>query len=164
MSYERTCKDCEKQFTAAANYCPFCGEAVDDGSSIERRVTITEAADGGLLVGEREIVETIDDICSELKALQDEVDNPQAKAALRAATGNAWRASVLHRVAKNSDIRMVADTGRGSTSVRGPVADDFTRECGGGDRGQLTPTGLLAFATACALTLGVAFALVVMFP
>ncbi|QCW03595.1 hypothetical protein [Natrinema pallidum] len=134
MSYEQTCDDCGKEFTAAGSYCPFCGEPVDGGSStIERRVTITEAPDGGLLVGEREIVETIDSICSELEALRDEVEDPRAKAALRAATGSAWRASVLHRVAKNSDIRMATDTGRGSTSVRSPVGDGFTRECGGGD-------------------------------
>lgn len=131
MSYERTCSNCEKEFTAAGSYCPFCGEAVDDGSStIERRVTITEAPDGGLLVGEREIVETIDGICSKLEALQDDVDDPRAKAALRTATGSAWRASVLHRAEKNSDIRMVTDTGRGSPSVRGPETDSFTREGG----------------------------------
>ncbi|SEQ28485.1 hypothetical protein [Natrinema salaciae] len=131
MSYEQICDDCHKEFTASGDFCPFCGVPVDgDSSTIERRVTITEAPDGGLLVGEREIVEKIDDVCSELESLQDDVDNPQAKAALRAAIGNAWRASVLHRVAENSDIRMVTDTGSGKTSVLGPETDGFTRECG----------------------------------
>ncbi|WP_226041535.1 hypothetical protein [Natrinema sp. DC36] len=129
MSYERTCSDCEKEFTAAASYCPFCGEPVD-ASTIERRVTITEAGDGGLLVGEREVVDRVDGVCSELEALRDEVDNPDAQAALRSAIGNVWSASVIQRLDKNSDIRMIADTGRGSTSVRGPVTDDFTRERG----------------------------------
>ena len=135
MSYEQTCSNCEKTMTAAASYCPFCGEAVD-ASIIERRVTITEAADGGLLVGEREIVETIDDVCTELEGLQEEVDDPQAQAALRAATGNAWRASVLHRIAENSDIQMVTEAGNGTVSVRGPVTDSYIRERGephGGD-------------------------------
>lgn len=154
MSFEQTCDDCGKEYTAAGNYCPFCGEPVDgDSSTIERRVTISEAPDGGLLVGEREIVDRVDGICSELEALRDEIDDPRAKAALRSAIGSAWRASVLHRVAKNSDIRM-ADTGCGSTSVRGPETDSFTRERGEDDRAQSDPRtiGLLALLLGLVLT------------
>jgi len=134
-----TCEDCEAYLEADDD------ETVPDGGEfataselradggleeVFRRETITEAADGGLQVGEREVVDRVDDVCSELEALHDEVDDPDVQSALRSAIGNAWRASVLQRVDKNSDIRMVADTGRGSTSVRGSVTDDFTRERG----------------------------------
>jgi len=76
MSYERTCSNCEKKIKVAVIYCPFCGESVD-ASAIERRVTIIKAAGSGLLAGEREIVETIDGVCSEFEVLQDRVDHPQ---------------------------------------------------------------------------------------
>jgi len=139
-SYRTHCDDCESEIRSSARYCPDCGERqqwfIDDEETdgnleeVFRRETITEAADGGLQVGEREVVDRVDDVCSELEALHDEVDDPDVQSALRSAIGNAWRASVLQRVDKNSDIRMVADTGRGSTSVRGSVTDDFTRERG----------------------------------
>lgn len=139
-SYRTHCDDCEAEVRASARYCPDCGarqqwftdDEEPDGNLEEvfRRETITEAGDGGLLVGEREVVDRIDDVCSELEALCDEVDNPDIQAALRSAIGNVWRASVLQRVDENSDIRMVADTGRGSASVRGPVTDVYTRERG----------------------------------
>ena len=139
-SYRTCCDDCESEIRASARYCPDCGERQpwftdeeDPDGNLEEvffRATITEAGDGGLLVGEREIVDRVDDICAELEALQDDVDDPEVRAALRSATGNAWRASVLHRIAKNSDIRMIADTGSGSTSVRGPTPAAYERERG----------------------------------
>ncbi|QLK25375.1 hypothetical protein HYG81_14970 [Natrinema zhouii] len=139
-SYRTCCDDCESKIRASAHYCPDCGERQQwftddeepDGNLEEvfRRETITEAGDGGLLVGEREVVDRVDDVCSELEALRDEVDNPDVQAALRSAIGSAWSASVIQRLDENSDIRMIADTGRGSTSVRGPVTDVYTRERG----------------------------------
>ncbi|MFC6766052.1 hypothetical protein [Natrinema soli] len=112
------CDDCEAEVRVSARYCPDCGARQD-------WFTDDEVPDSNL-----EVVDRVDDVCSELEALCDEVDNPDVQAALRSAIGNVWRASVLQRVDKNSVIRMVAGTGRGSTSVRGPVIDVYTRERG----------------------------------
>ena len=90
-----------------------------------RRVTITGFGDGSL-----RIVDAIDDIRAQLYALQNETDDPQVVAALRAATGDIWRASVLHRVAKNNDIRMVAETDYGTTSAFDPDTVTYERERG----------------------------------
>lgn len=130
-SYQTTCADCEDEISAAARFCQRCGTrqswVTDDETESEgnleevfRRETISEAPDGGLLIGEREFVETIDDVCSELEGLQEEADNPEVQAALRSAIGNAWRASVLQRVVENSDIQMVTETNGAVTSIHGP--------------------------------------------
>ncbi|SEW09923.1 zinc ribbon domain-containing protein [Natrinema salifodinae] len=143
-SYRTTCVDCEDEISAASRFCPHCGtrqpwftDDEADGTESEgnlkevfRRETITEAPDGGLLVGEQEIVATIDDVCAELESLRDEVDNPEVEAALRDAVGNAWRASVLHRIDQNSDIRMVTETDGLTTSVLGPDPAAYERERG----------------------------------
>ncbi|WP_455448334.1 zinc ribbon domain-containing protein [Natrinema thermotolerans] len=145
-SYRIDCDDCGAEIRASAEYCPNCGERQsrfsedkdedDTEGNLEevyRRETITEAGDGGLLVGEREFVDRVDDVCSELEALREETDNRRAKAALRRAVGSAWRASVLQRIAENDDIRMAADTGPEATPVHGSVPTTFTRDGGEGD-------------------------------
>ena len=66
-SYRTHCDDCESEIRSSARYCPDCGERqqwfIDDEETdgnleeVFRRETITEAADGGLQVGEREVVD-----------------------------------------------------------------------------------------------------------
>lgn len=168
-SYSTYCDDCGSDIRASARHCPNCGAKqpwVSDShtgadkilTEVFRRETITESADGGLQVGERETVDVIDDVCSTLEGLRDDVDNPDVRAALRSATSHAWRASILQRIDENSDIRMLTDTDNDTTPVRGPVSIAYIRERGGDDRAQLTTTGRIVFAAICLLTLGVAFA------
>ncbi|QCC60785.1 zinc ribbon domain-containing protein [Natrinema thermotolerans] len=145
-SYRIGCDDCGAEIRASAEYCPNCGERQswfsddenedDTEGNLEevfRRETITEAGDGGLLVGEREFVDRVDDVCSELEALREGADDPRVKEELQTAVGAVWRASVLQRVAENDDIRMAADTGPEATPVRGSVPTGFTRDGGGED-------------------------------
>jgi len=143
-----TCEDCEAYLEADDD------ETVPDGGEfataselradggleeVFRRETITEAADGGLQVGEREVVDRVDDVCSELEALHDEVDDPDVQSALRSAIGNAWRASVLQRVDKNSDIRMVdADTGELLYYLQGTDPDEWNHK-----EGEVVPEDVL---------------------
>ncbi len=126
--------------------------ATDGGENIERRETITESTDGGLQIGEQSTVDEIDDVCSVLEALQDEVDNPDVEAALRSATDHAWRASVLQRINENTDVRMIADVGGAATVIHGPDPVDFARKQD--DRGSIDPRviGPLVLAVGIVLT------------
>ncbi len=108
---------------------PLCAECSDtyDGTvlvtdggrdvAIDRRETITAAADGDLQIGERETVAALDDVCATLEALRDEVEHPEVKRALRSAVGHAWKASVLQRVDENNDVRLITTDSRGGRDV-----------------------------------------------
>ncbi|ELZ12046.1 hypothetical protein C478_10608 [Natrinema thermotolerans DSM 11552] len=142
-SYRIDCDGCGAEIRASAEYCPNCGERQsrfsddeDEGDTegnleeVYRRETITAGSDGDLLIGEREFVDRVDDICSKLESLREEAGDPRVKKELQTAVGSAWRASVLQRVAENDDIRMAADIGPEATPVRGPVPTSYTRDGG----------------------------------
>lgn len=108
-------------------------EVATDGGLEEvcRRETITEGPDGGLQVGDRETVEKIDDVCSTLEALQEEIENPEVDAALQSAVSHTWRASILQRVDESTDVRMNTSSGTTGVGVRGLDPAEFKRD--GGD-------------------------------
>jgi hypothetical protein len=71
---------------------------------VYRRETITEASDGGLQIGERDIPEEIDDICATLEALQEKTEYSEVEAALSAAVGHVWRASIVEQGVPNIGV------------------------------------------------------------
>ncbi|ELY56496.1 hypothetical protein C491_13192 [Natronococcus amylolyticus DSM 10524] len=104
-----------------------------DGGNLEevyRRETITEGPDGGLQIGDREIVDEIDDVCSALEALKEKTENSEVDAALQSAVNHTWRASILQRVDENTDVRMTTASGPTDTVVHGPDPADYKRERG----------------------------------
>ncbi|WP_265112239.1 hypothetical protein [Halosolutus halophilus] len=117
-SYRITCNGCGGEIRASARYCPICGD---------RQPWIT---DDGIQVGDRETGDEIDDVCSSLEALRNEVDHPEVRAALRSAVGHVWRASILQRADENSDVRLIADCGGTGVTIHGPDPVAYKRERG----------------------------------
>lgn len=105
-----------------------------DGGGLEevfRRETITKGPNGRLQIGDREIVEEIDDVCSILEALQEEIENPEVDEALQSAVSHTWRASILQRVDENTDVRMNTSSGSTGVGAHGSDSVEFKRD--GGD-------------------------------
>ena len=106
--------------------------ATDSGlEEVYRRETISEGADGGLQIGDRETIEEIDDVCAALEAIREDVENADVDDALQTAISHAWQASVLQRVDENTDVRMITSSGSSGVVVHGPDPESFERN--GGD-------------------------------
>ena len=135
----RVCKSCSRQQTEQ-HRINTRGEqqpvderdVVTDGGleGVYRRETILRALDGGLQVGDRDTFQNIDDVCATLEALQDETEYREVEAALSAAVGHVWRASIIERLQANTDVRMITASGSTGTTVHGPDPVEYKHERG----------------------------------
>lgn len=104
-----------------------------DGGEFEeiyRRETITEGPDGDLRIGDRELVEEIDNVCAALEAIREVVENPDVGDTLQTAISHTWQASILQRIDENTDVRMISSSGSSGVSLHGPNPGTFKRDRG----------------------------------
>ena len=95
-----------------------------------RSETTSREPDGGLQIDDRELTAEIDDVCATLEVLQNETEYSEAEAALSAAIGHVWRASVIERLQGNTDVRMNTLSNLIDIAVCGSDSADYKRERG----------------------------------